>query len=91
MPIVQFFLKKIGRPTSPLCEDTDTPVLDFWWHLWVPKSEWAALFALGGGVRITLADLLAASMTAEHIVHIVTFISSVICVDKEDTINSGKY
>ena len=26
---------------------TDTPVLDFWWHLlWVSKPEWEALFAL---------------------------------------------
>ena len=34
---------------------TDTPVLDFWWRLpWVSKSEWAALFALGGGARINV-------------------------------------
>ena len=29
---------------SPFCGATDTPVLDFWWHLlWVSKPEWAAL------------------------------------------------
>ena len=29
-------------------------VLDFWWRLlWVSEPEWAALFALGGGVRVT--------------------------------------
>ena len=30
----------------------DTPVSDFWWRvLWDSKQEWAALFALDGGVR----------------------------------------
>ena len=39
---------------SPFCGATDTPVLDFWWHLlWVSKPEWAALFALGGGIHVT--------------------------------------
>ena len=33
---------------------TDTPVLNFWWHvLWVSKPEWAALFAIDGGVHVT--------------------------------------
>ena len=37
---------------SHFCGDTDTPVLDFWWHLlWVSKPEWAALFKLGGGIH----------------------------------------
>ena len=37
---------------SPFCGATDTPVLDFWLRLpWVLKTEWAALFALGRGVR----------------------------------------
>ena len=40
--------------TSPLCRATDTPVLDLWWCLlWVSKPEWAALFALGGGIHVT--------------------------------------
>ena len=26
---------------SPFCGATDTPILDFWWHLlWVSKPEW---------------------------------------------------
>ena len=34
-------------------EAINTPVLDFWWCLlWVSKPEWAALFALGGGVCV---------------------------------------
>ena len=45
---------------------TDTPVLDFWWHLlWVSKPEWAALFTFGIGIRslrftsgVTAANLL---------------------------------
>ena len=46
------FLKQFLEDISPLCGATDTPVLDFWRRLpWVSKSEWAALFALGGGVR----------------------------------------
>ena len=33
------------------CEATETPVLDFWWHLlWVSRPEWAALFILGRGI-----------------------------------------
>ena len=60
---------------SPFCGPTDTPVLDFWWHLWISKPEWAALFALGRGVCITHslrftsgvtpANLLVASMVAK--------------------------
>ena len=39
---------------GPFCEDTDTPFLNFWSRLlWVLKPEWAALFTLGGGVRVT--------------------------------------
>ena len=52
-----------------------TPVLDFCWRLlWVSKLEWAALFALGGGVRdvcslrytssATPADLLTVNIAA---------------------------
>ena len=59
-----------------LIKATDTPVLDFWWHIvWVSKPELAALFAFGGGINATLsmrltsgatlADLLVASMTCE--------------------------
>ena len=29
---------------------THTSVLNFWWHLWVSKPEWAALFTLGRGI-----------------------------------------
>ena len=47
---ISFFLRKIGGYMS-FCGATDTPVLDFWWHLlWVSKPEWAALFTLGGGM-----------------------------------------
>ena len=29
---------------SPFCWATDTPVLDFWWHLlWVSKPEWGLI------------------------------------------------
>ena len=39
---------------SSFCGATDTPVLDFWWHLpWVSKPEWTALFELCGGVCVT--------------------------------------
>ena len=38
---------------SPFCGATDTRILDFWWHLWISKPEWAALFTLGGGVHVT--------------------------------------
>ena len=32
------FSKKCFEDISPFCEATDTPVLDFWWHLpWVSK------------------------------------------------------
>ena len=35
-----FFLKIFGGHES-FCGATDTPVLDFWWHLlWVSKPEW---------------------------------------------------
>ena len=48
------FFKKFLEDISPFCGATDTPVLDFWWCLlWVSKPEWAALFVLGGGVRVT--------------------------------------
>ena len=61
---------------SPFCGATDTPVLDFWWCLlWVSKPEWAALFALDGGVHVSLrftsgltpANLLVAGMAAKLI------------------------
>ena len=48
------FFQKSLEDMSPFCGATDTPVLDFWWRLlWVSKPEWAALSALGGGVRAT--------------------------------------
>ena len=35
-------------------EAIDTSVLDFWWRLlWVSKPEWAVLFTLGRGMRIS--------------------------------------
>ena len=57
---------------SPFCGAIDTPILDFWWRLLsVSKPEWAALFALGGGIcdirslrftsGVTPVDLLVAS------------------------------
>ena len=40
-----FFEKKL-EDISPFNGATNTPVLDFWWHLlWVSKPEWTALFA----------------------------------------------
>ena len=59
---------------------TDRPVLDFWWHLlWVSKSEWAVLFALGRGVcdvhslrfthGVTLLPVYMASIMASHFPH----------------------
>ena len=41
-----FFLKKkhFWEGISPFCRATDTPVLDFWWHLdWVSRPEWIPL------------------------------------------------
>ena len=35
---------------SPFSGATGTPVLDFWWHLWVSEPEWAALFTLMKGI-----------------------------------------
>ena len=38
---IYFFLKKIFVGHMSICGATDTPVLDFWWHLlWVSKPEW---------------------------------------------------
>ena len=70
------FLKKYLEDISPFCRVTDTPVLDFWWHLlWISKPEWAPLFTLGNGICVTVpwdspsgvtpANLLAASMAAK--------------------------
>ena len=43
---IDFFKKKLAD-IGPLCGDTDTPVLDFWWRLhwvskpgWIPSLEW---------------------------------------------------
>ena len=48
------FFKKFLEDRSPLCGATDTPVLDFWWYLlWNPKPEGAALLTLGLGVHVT--------------------------------------
>ena len=39
---------------NSFCGATNTPVLDFWWCLlWVLKPARAALFPLGGGLRVT--------------------------------------
>ena len=36
-PLFKTFLEDV----SPFCGATDTPVLDFWWHLlWISKPEW---------------------------------------------------
>ena len=43
---IPFFLKKkhFWEGISPFCRATDTPVLDFWWHLdWVSRPEWIPL------------------------------------------------
>ena len=72
------FLIKNLEGISPFCGATDTPVLDFWWHvLWVWKPEWAALPTLGRGICVacslrftsgaTPAEILGASMAAELI------------------------
>ena len=46
------------RGYKNFCGATDTPVLDFWWHLlWVSKPEWEALFTLGGGICVTRSQL----------------------------------
>ena len=71
---------KVLEDISPFCGAIDTPVWDLWWQfLWISKPEWAALFALGGGIDLhfthflrftsgmTLADRLKASMAAELI------------------------
>ena len=70
-----FFLLNMLEDISPLWGATDTTVLDFWWHLWISKPEWEALFMLGRGIhvkcslrfnsRVTSANLLVASMAAE--------------------------
>ena len=51
--IQNHFLKRILEHISFFCGATDTPVVDFWLHLQVSKPQWAALFALGGGVCVT--------------------------------------
>ena len=39
--VLQLFFKKILEDISPFRGATDTPVLDFWWHLpWVSKLGW---------------------------------------------------
>ena len=49
-----FEMKKYLGDMGPFCGVTGTPVLDSWWRLrWVSKTEWAALFVLGVGVRVT--------------------------------------
>ena len=71
-----FFKKNLGGHRSPFCGATDTPILDFWWHLlWVSKPPWAVLFVFGRCVNVTCslkftssmtpADLLVASMATE--------------------------
>ena len=72
-----YFCKKYLEYISPFRGATDTPVLDFWrCLLWVSKPEWAALFALGGGIGdvhslkftsgVTPPNLLAANMAADR-------------------------
>ena len=47
-----FFLLKNLDVACPFYMVSDTPVLDFFWSiLQVLKPEWAALLALGRGVR----------------------------------------
>ena len=54
LKLLLIFFWKILEDISPFCGATDTPVLDFSWRLlWVSKPEWAALFTLGRGVRVT--------------------------------------
>ena len=71
-----FFKKCLGEHRSPFCWVTDTPILNFSWHiLWVSKPQWAALFVFGRCVYVTCslkftssmtpADLMVASMATE--------------------------
>ena len=47
------FWKKNLEYISPFCGTTDTPVLDFWWHLfWVWKKVCSALFTFGRGICV---------------------------------------
>ena len=72
-----FFKKNFLEDTSPFCGATDTPVLDFQWHLpWVSKPGWIPRLRASSPVHnaclrfisgATPADLLAASMTADHV------------------------
>ena len=44
-----FFFIKYSEDIRPFRWATDTPVLDFWWHLlWVPMSAWISIFMLSG-------------------------------------------
>ena len=69
----KLFLKLFLEDITSFYAATDTPVLDFWWHLLqVSKPVWAALFMLGRGICVTCSprfisgvtptDLLAASL-----------------------------
>ena len=72
-----YFFKKVLEDMSPFCEATDTPVLDFWWHLpWVPNPGWIPHLHASSPVHnrclrftsgVTPADLLAACMAANHV------------------------
>ena len=75
--IDSFFFFKCLEDMSPFCGATDTPILDFWWHLlWVSKPKWvlpysslAEAYVIKHSLRftsgVTPADLLAASMAVE--------------------------
>ena len=72
-----------------ICGVTDTPVLDFWWHLfWVSKPEWAALFKLCQGIHdirslrfisgATPLPMYIASIAASRLTHILHNIISLL-------------
>ena len=46
-----FFLKFLAD-TCPFLGATSTPVLDFWWHLWVSKPEWVLPYLLFAEVNV---------------------------------------
>ena len=77
--------------TCPFYGVTDTPVLALWLCLlWVLKSEWATLFALGRGIcdvcslrftsSVTPADLLMVRMVAVTVPYMRPFS----CVQKSE-------
>ena len=51
-----YFFKKIVW-THVLYENTDAPVLDFWWHFWVSKPEWSWIQSQSGQAYLHLAKV----------------------------------